>query len=221
MINITPQPSNQISFQSIKPTIRIGEQAIKEFSEEFGSVKSSTMTMIKILHAKGLPNAGALVPKIQRRAWEQYSDLCHIRTNLYVNSFDGYIKTLIPLIKKYQVANCGEMAFITQHKLLNRGIKMNVIRLLIKNKKDRTNIKRLVYDHAFLAANIAKGAPHDKPERWGSKAVIFDPWLRKSAAAHEMMEYYERFFKIDEANEHMIFENCDKFDVDRYLKNRY
>ncbi len=221
MIKINQQQNNQISFRGIKPTIRIGEQAIREFRMKFPALKSSTTTITRILQAEALSNTASLVSKMQRLAWRQHGDWCHIQQFLTANSFDGYIKTILPLIKEYNVANCGEMTLITQHKLLNQGIKTNVIRFIIKNKKDRSSIQRLSNDHWFLVLNMAKDAPYNEPQKWGNKSVIIDPWIKKSSAAREMVEYYKHFFRIDESKEYLCFEKYDTFDVDGYLNHRY
>jgi len=233
MIKINQQQNNQISFRGIKPTIRIGEQAIREFQMEFPALKSSSMTATRLLHAKDLPNTKALQDKILALAYQQEASFEHLRIFSQCKSFQDYIYRIPPLIKKYGVANCDEMALITQYNLLKKGIKSNITYFIIKNKKKgiranlisffaealtKDNFQRLVRGHMFIVMNMTKEAPHSNPKQWKSKTVIVDPWIGKCGPAHEMIAEYERLFRIDQKKEYLDFYKWDVFNVDTSFK---
>lgn len=258
--------NNKLSFQSIKPTIRLGEKFIRELKMEYPDIKSPSMLGTRTDHAKDLPLDVITLLKLIFMENYQYQYLKEMRKHYEKLPLDQYMNIASFLIKKFKIANCGEMAHIMQYKLLEQGIKADLISFKIEGcikkdyktnktyktdrayRKDMASSKdrnffingdykknkvinnflindayrkvRTYQDHEFIVLNMAKSAVLHKPETWGSKAVIVDPWLGRCRPAHEMILEYECLFRLDEERECLIFYDKNGLNVDEYLEMR-
>lgn len=130
-----------VSFGSIKPAIRVGEEVIREFKAEYPKVKSPSKLGLRILNVsnslakkvfadefdreilninsfskkrlktKKLPDSLVKEPFLQAlmSTFKDERILEKLRHKLIYSSPDNFIATAKPLVKKYKVANCGEM----------------------------------------------------------------------------------------------------------------
>lgn len=186
----------QIYFGNIKSQIRIGEQVLKEISVEYPNLNSSTKIKLRVfnLNRDTLSKEKAIIIKnLLDLSNAKAKKINMIRTLYNFESFDDFMKTLTCLIKKYSVANCGEMARIAQDKLLKKGIMADVVELNINNE---VLSHRPFKDHSFVVTNLASNSHLYHPGTWGNKAVIVDPWLGECNSAKEMMIKFENMFKL-------------------------
>lgn len=189
--------SHRVSFSSIKPTVRVGESVLKEFSNTYPALKSPSLIAIN-MHEKGV----WCVPKFR-------SFLDSVTSLLIADrSAAGLFKTPIKtLVKNSGVANCGEQRNLMKDMFEKRGIKTQSVSFCINN--NLTHLmdykKRPCNDHCFLLLDAKKGADYSNPKTWGSKAVIADPWSKTIKSAFEMIEQYKDKFNFDSNSEYMLF----------------
>ncbi|HSA07169.1 MAG TPA: hypothetical protein P5556_08305 [Candidatus Gastranaerophilales bacterium] len=203
--SINSQNNAHLPFQSIKPTLRICDQAVREFKQEFPALKSNTAIELKILNLYGTQNE-YLIPKLRQvrhKFDEQVTSLRFDReffeTALCSPSLK--FKTLKKLVKKYQAGNCGEQADIMQYELLQKGLKAKQISFCIKNQ----TIPRKCNDHVFVVVDLAEKAKINKPETWGTKAIIVDPWSGLVGKAHDVLKEIMKNFRFNEKKEKLDF----------------
>lgn len=216
MINNVSQKNNT-SFGHIKPTIRMGEQVIQEFNQEFPKLYSSTKIASRLSHLEQ--------NKIPHKTRVNLMDLLRnldMQISNFRASFNGLsyaelMDAMPALVKKHNLANCGEMTLIIQDKMLKKGIECHLISAEVKNKTQ----ERWFSDHVFLATNLKPKANLSKPKTWGNKAVIIDPWLKECSPASKILRKYKLLFSIDEdKDEKLVFKNANFFNVKKYLKSR-
>lgn len=251
IISGNKQQQRQISFQSIKPMVKLGEDVICEFKGEYPNLKSPSRIVLRILNvssslareishiefrplyfdAKPIPKVGIkmenipdslakdkFLPGLIKTLIDEFT-LEKLREKFVYSSPEEYASTAIPLIKNFKVANCGEMALITQSKLLKKGIKANLIGFNIKPKEYYHRVADRACDaHGFVVINVAANALLNKPKTWGSKAVIVDTWLGQCKPAYDMLLEYESIFKINPQRERLEYKNVNRFNIDKYLQ---
>lgn len=223
---ISPQ-NRKISFHSKKPVIRLGEQVIREFNNEFPKIKSSSALGIKILNNQDNPRVQHILPDLNRVRNIQLRDFFSMSDNIEFETLDVFMKSTANLIKKNKLANCAEMAELIQYNLLKKGVKCHIIRLRVVDKTTGKVLRKDSFQHYFVVLNLNEAAKSEKskfrykdPKSWGNKAVIVDPWNNCGCDfAFNMIQKYERIFKVDKDNEILRFKKKDYFDVTEYLKN--
>ena len=188
-LRYTPTNYKSIGFTSIKPEMRIAEQVLKEFKQEFPYLQSGSIIRSKIaLHEGNLKykeQIKALHPKMETldREINKATDILLDKRYMSVNNFLRKIKRLI---KKSGKANCGEDFFIIHKSLVDKGLKpQNFQMVAFLNNGKATN-------HFSTVFNLKKGAKMNNPTTWGSKAIIVDGWKGIAMKANDALEFFKQ-----------------------------
>lgn len=195
---ISNNPSIQISFGSLKPSLIAGEQAIREFKTEFPKVFSPSKIATRLDDKLDISSGNNYSSNLLIKCLIKNSTLKKIRSQFDYSSMENYLRSAIPLIKASNVANCNEMALIVQSKLLERGLKADCILAKVVTN-DGKPIDKPTRNHVFVVMDLAKKAVINEPKTWGSKAVIVDPWAGEFRPAYEMLEEYKKTLDVKES----------------------
>jgi len=204
-----------VSFGSIKPSVRLGESVIKDYSKEFPGIISSTKLGVKYdqLNADNKPMQYSLI-----RLCNKYDNKIRVLRDKLTKEYfsteyfsaEKFIKSLKKQIHNYKVANCGEQAYLTKYALEKKGKEARRIRIEIVGKKDKVGIPykvkpRTCSDHAFVIIDHKKGADLNDIQKWGNKTVIVDTWSRFCGSVDDAMRRYKQEFNLDEKTEKFNF----------------
>lgn len=93
--------------------------------------------------------------------------------------------------RRHGCGNCAEMSAIAFLYLYDQGIKVRLDRMAIQDG-----------DHMFVLLDRAKGSDPTKPETWGARCAIADPWkgVVKPASQIEKLGKEQRY--ISDWREH-------------------
>lgn len=221
MIKILPLQQNQVTFKSIKPVIRTGEQAIREFKAEFPVINSSSRLSVRMGNACYFHLNHRCTPRLEAIFRRQNETINEIRRELDKLPFKESVEKLSLLLKTKKTGNCDEMARLIQYNLLQKGIKTDVVEcFIVPNKDAKKNYIRGINAHVLAVVNMPEKALYDKPKTWINKAVIVDAWTGECGSAHKMISRYKDFFNVDTENEHLEFVLANDIDVNEYLRNK-
>lgn len=222
--NITNTNNKTVSFKSIKPTIKIGEEAIRYFNTVCPKTQSSTRFSLKIHQRFGKPlteNDFPLLERIFYRTLNKINELKK-RSKLIPETLSPIelSREMIPLINEFKAANCITMLKVIRGYLLSKGIKIKNVGFYIIDKETKllTFWKRSCNDHSFIVLGMAKEASSVDPKTWGSKAVIVNPWLKEVAPAHELLRKYKSLFGVDTKTESIVIFDDDVQDLRKELE---
>lgn len=215
--------SSKVSFGSVKPSLRLGEEVVREFKREFPNINSPSLTAIRAYTLNNRLKNEDLIKRLNKKSMSDYDYFTEkVRNNVYFTGVDSCVKTLIDFLKKFNILNCGEINLIAQQRILKKGVKADMAAFSIKNKLplDKSRHGRLCGDHDFIVLNLAKDAKINEPESWGNKAVIVDAFFNRVGLAADMLEEYKQKFRLDEDLEKFEFKGKNMFDVVKYLEDQ-
>ncbi len=192
MLSISPINQNQITFKSIKPSIKIGEKIIQEIKTEYPRIFSPAMLSIKMGNTYPVNLSNKCTPCLADIYNRNMQSIDIMRDKMLNLSFDNYIKKLLDFLKTKNIANCSEMNRLAQYKLREKGIKSTLVMCVVDNDE----VSRNVNDHTFVVINLAKDALIKNPKTWGNNAVIVDAWLKESGSANDIILKYETLFNL-------------------------
>ena len=188
-LRYTPTNYKSIGFTSIKPEMRIAEQVLKEFKQEFPYLQSSSIIGAKIdLHEEN-PKCRKIIESLYRRGEDLETEIDNATNALLAKrymSIDDFLIALKQHVKKSGKANCAEEALIIYKSLQDKGFKPQVFQM-------RTVLNNGLHpNHYSTVFNLKEGARIDDPTTWGSKAIIVDGWKRIVMKATDALEFFKQ-----------------------------
>lgn len=184
--------------------LALGKSIVDEFNSSYPNVKSSSMVDIQARQAKSHnPVYAAIMEKLAIKYTDKYVEMLeNIPLSAYYSN-DSYINKIKQNIKDYNLANCGERAFLVQDELNKKEIPNMVIE--IGGKKNYQS-------HVFNVIGMDKNADSSNPDTYGDNAIVIDTWLNKVMPFKEAVEFYHKYFLYDENGSKMTFtqDNLDE-----------
>lgn len=180
-----------------------GHCIINQFNRLYPNVQSSTMMDIKAKQTVKTNPASAQVMQEQAdKCMDKYVEMLDNNPLKENFSNENYINQIKQNIVQYNIANCGEMAYLVQDELNKKGIDNKVIE--IGGDKNYQS-------HVFNVIGMDKNANPSDPSTYGKNAVVIDTWAKKVMPFDDAVKYYNDFFLYNENNSTMTFKE-DKLD---------
>lgn len=132
--------------------------------------------------------------------------------------YEDYMKAMKEKISKHKVANCGEMAFISQQLLELKGKKTDVVSFNIIEKFSHRERNKGVDDHTVLIMNLREKANVNDPQTWGREAIIVDPWFGIARRANLALRQIKDLMNFNPKMEYIVFEKVNYQDLVNYYK---
>lgn len=184
------QPQN--TFNSSMAT---ANRTLSAFNKEFPDLESSTMMYA---HLEQMKRHGASEKDI-----EQYSKKCEKMMDKYMDKVAMRKKDSIDDLKKYvkkaNIANCGDRAYIVDDILNKSGYSDSQKKMVLINGNDDFG------NHCFNVIGLKEDADITNPATWGEDAVIIDAWMGKVMKPNQAIGLYRDFLGYDYENQPMFF----------------
>lgn len=211
--NYSSSKNSQQTFCSIKPTIRVGENALREFRTEYPRLVSTARIQLRAFNLGNDPKYGDIKYCITNFINKKQVIYETQKKQRKLDSFDNLITLLVKEFTNSKLAQCTEMTEVVQYNLLKKGIKADLVGIKIYG-----DTYKPCEEHCFILLNIAPKGQFRNPSTWGSKAVIIDPLLGECKPAKEMLLRYETLFKIDKKKDRVYFIPNNFFDKDKFVR---
>jgi hypothetical protein len=144
---------------AILETVALGCEAVNQCRKEINT--SATH-----------PEANAYTEEEYQKTRERMHDL---RKTLHAEP--STIQEIAEKVVETHTGNCGELSFVTTSNFIK----------LAKEKAHRIEIMNIVGgDHVFVVIDRALRSDANKPDTWGSKAIVLDAWSGEVKPASDM-----------------------------------
>ncbi|MFA6988810.1 MAG: hypothetical protein WC197_01965 [Candidatus Gastranaerophilaceae bacterium] len=204
-----------VSFDGIKPEIRIGEEVLQEFRRKFGYLKSSSFIIGKVNSHEG----NSMYPCCLLESLKTKSDI--IRSEIYDKdlmqnllqkthkSIKDFIVALEQSLKRKGKANCWEDSVIINQALLDKGLESKNFQM-VAYLDNGHNI-----NHFSTVFNLKKGAKINDPKTWGSKAIVVDAWEGIVMQASDAINFLQSILAGKQKVTELKFSNAN---IQNYIK---
>ena len=190
---------NQTSPQFIS-NYNIGTQILNDFKLHYPNLESSSMLDTKIMQLKYQNAPEYTINFMQKLADNATDKYVHMIENTPLSSNfsdEAFINQIKENIKNYNMANCGERAFLVSDQLNKMGIANKIVEISGSNPQS---------SHVFNVIGLSPNADITKPETWGKNAVIIDTWVNKTGKADDIIKFYREFLGYNAENQTMNFQ---------------
>lgn len=216
--SITHPRKNNVTFEGLKENLRLGESVLREFKNEYPSLKSSTSLRLRCFNIRIInPQEQAnLMSKLDQIIHSYVGGIRKFRDFMelfksYLRSpynLPEYMRILQAKMSSEKFANCGEIADVMQFKLVQRGEKAHNVNMKITEDITRRQ-KRGFGDHTFTVIGLAPKAKINKPRTWGQNAVVVDGWGNIVMPAKNALEYFKQILGFNPKDSYITFANGD------------
>lgn len=189
---------NQTSSQLIS-NCNVGTQILNNFKQLYPNLESSSMLDAKVMQLKHQNAPDCTINFMQKLADNTTDKYVYILENTpFSSNFsdEAFINQIKENIKNYNMANCGERAFLVSDQLNKMGIANKIVEISGNNPHSA---------HVFNVIGLAPNADITKPETWGNNAVIIDTWANKTGKANDIIKFYREFLCYNAENQPMSF----------------
>lgn len=223
-----------IPARSLRQNLRLGEEVLHEFRQEFPVLHSNTRLLNRFENNISQATLSKLSPKMDPIVDKYSKGIGSLRTislskvnvpmtyfgrlKYYFSSsskrkdyFDAFINRLKLLMQEKKYANCGEQSAIAMAMLIKKGEKPCLINIIIIDKF--TNLKKPGGDHAFVVYGLNKAANNLQYRTWGQKAVILDPWSNTVMKASDGINYFKQILGFDSTKQVLCFYSADDLPI--------
>lgn len=183
----------------LKQNLRIAEQILREFKQEYPYLRSQSFVKNKISSYIENPRFNVLYERLNKIEERNNKMVSVLRENLCAPNFkteDDYFLLEKRLLKESGAANCDECADMIEFTLKKRKIKNKTIGQKVTVHYRYGCDEDPDKAHCFNLIGLKPGADLQKPKTWGNNAVIIDGWKNIYGKALDMLEYYKDLFMI-------------------------
>ncbi|MDD3013129.1 MAG: hypothetical protein PHC34_05445 [Candidatus Gastranaerophilales bacterium] len=194
--------NSSISFEGIKPTIRVGEEVVRSIRKDLPGLKSCTMIVTKMEQHEDNIKYDEVRNKLYNLIKKKLPGISYFRKCGYILN-DKLKERVIRLGN----ADCEVHSDIVKLELTKRGENANLVEFNIIDTESgkRPYNRRSCNDHSFVVLGMKKDASFKDPKTWGTKAVIVDSWAGIVENAFDAIERYKLMIKFDPEIEELVF----------------
>jgi len=198
--------NSNISFQSIKPTIRVGEDVVRSIRNDLPGLKSCTMIVMKMEQHENNIKYDHIRLKLYNLIRKKLSGIKYFRNYGYIP--DGRLKERAMRLGN---AECEVHSDLVNDELIKRGknpkkLQFEIIDNELADKLEKRPFhRRSCNDHSFVVLDIKENADLNDLETWGNNAVIVDSLVGIAESAFDAIQRYKMIFRFEPEKEQMFF----------------
>lgn len=179
---------NNTTFSSRNLEIRKADDIMRNMLNKYPSQSTTKLCTYSVIKNPQL-NLDSLFSA------KTFSKMLQIRVMRSNVPESGLLNRVIEDVKKYKIANCGELALLAKGAFLANGYKdLQLVNLGVKSNSfyDGTFEERYeTLDHSLLLVN-AGDSDIRTPKNMNKQAIIVDPWSGMVDYVHSGLKEYER-----------------------------